>query len=56
MGLTGGSSVSAGTIPISFWRASVCSLIASYPMSNFPAYRSIQSRGAWCGAWAAPGA
>ena len=29
IGLIGGSSVSAGTIPISFWRASVCSRIAS---------------------------
>ena len=29
MGLTGGSSVSAGTMPISFWRASVASRIAS---------------------------
>ncbi len=29
IGLTGGSSVSAGTRPIFFWRASVCSRIAS---------------------------
>ena len=29
IGLTGGSSVSAGTMPISFCRASVCSRIAS---------------------------
>ena len=29
IGLTGGSSVSAGTSPIAFWRASVASRIAS---------------------------
>ena len=29
IGLIGGSSVSGGTMPISFWRASVCSRIAS---------------------------
>ena len=29
IGLIGGSSVSAGTIPSFFWRASVCSRIAS---------------------------
>ena len=29
IGLIGGSSVSGGTIPSSFWRASVCSRIAS---------------------------
>ena len=29
IGLTGGSSVSAGTRPIFFWRASVCSRSAS---------------------------
>ena len=29
IGLIGGSSVSAGTMPSSFWRASVCSRIAS---------------------------
>ena len=28
-GLIGGSSVSGGTMPISFWRARVCSRIAS---------------------------
>ena len=29
IGLSGGSSVSGGTSPISFWRARVCSRIAS---------------------------
>ncbi len=29
IGFTGGSSVSGGTRPISFWRARVCSRIAS---------------------------
>ena len=56
IGLIGGSSVSAGTMPSFFWLASVCSRIASYPMSKRPLNLSIHSFGAWWGAWQAPGA
>ena len=56
IGLIGGSSVSAGTMPICFCRASVCSRIASYPMSKRPLNLSAHSFETWCGACAAPGA
>ena len=46
----------SGTIPISFCRASVCSRIASYPMSKRPLNLSAHSFETWCGACAAPGA
>ena len=49
-----GSSVSAGTTPSSFWRASVSSRATSQPASNLPWYLSDHSRGTWCGAWLQP--
>ncbi len=48
------SSVSGGTMPSFFWRASVRSRYASQPSSNWPLYLSAHSLATWCGAWVAP--
>ena len=52
----GASSVFSGTIPSSFWRASVRSRCASQPSSKRPAYFSRHSAATWKGAWVAPSA
>ena len=50
------SSVSGGTIPSSFCRASVSSRSASQPASKRPLYFADHSSGTWCGACVPPGA
>ena len=52
----GASSADSGTMPSSFWRASVWSRCASQPASNRPAYLSRHSGATWKGACVAPSA
>jgi len=56
IGLTGGSSVSAGTMPICFCRARVLLSHRLVPHVEAPLNLSAHSFETWCGACAAPGA